>query len=271
MDNSNDVIKSYCSAFNLDVERVTVEYNNELQAFKKRKSHIGELSRLQERWNNSMYDSPDYGVYSDKYYFLDLLLCWKVYTSGYLSNLKNPRSLSTSKSVYSLFDSSGVAVDLGCGLGLSSNALTHMFRKVYGSNLPDCHQYEFCKIQSEENGWNLISNMGDIREPVEVVFGFEYFEHFQDPFAHTVEVLEKLQPRYLCTASAFTSEGIGHFEEYQKCEDISIQMQIGKVDTIKKFDGKKVQRELSRILKTHGYTKVMTKMWNDRPRLWVKK
>jgi hypothetical protein len=90
--------------------------------------------------------------------------------------------------------------------------------------------------------------------PADLVFASEYFEHFEEPIAHLVEVVELTRPRALLIANAFSAKSIGHFDEY--------------VVDGRRVSGDVVGRRFNDTLRRIGYSKIETRLWNNRPAYW---
>ena len=91
---------------------------------------------------------------------------------------------------------------------------------------------------------------------IDLVFASEYFEHIENAIDHLIQILTICQPKYLIIANAFNATSLGHFNFY-------------------KHDNQLVPKSKMNVLfastmKEHGYEKMKTKFWNDRPAYWKK-
>jgi SAM-dependent methyltransferase len=211
-----------------------------------------EMERL---WYASLEaGKPDFGVYDHPDYVADLFACWWIYSRGYL------RAISRNAGLKKLLEPAKVVVDLGCGLGLTTTNLARMFRPalVFGTNLPGTFQSRFANlVSSEEEHFEVVDGPKDVHCDADVVFASEYFEHFERPVEHLVDVLELLRPRFLIVANSFGTTSIGHFRQY----------------TVMPFllDGRKTSKAFNDELRRRGYEKIETGFWNNRPAVWRKK
>ena len=219
-------------------------------------SWLGDTA-LERRWYASVKrGDPDYGVYLDDEYLADCWAGWVNYSRDSLRKLTPANSLPPS-GVLGDLRAMGVStiMDLGCGMGLTTAALTELFpdAQVTGTNLPGCSQYLIAERLAAQYGFTMIPTAESAR-PVDLVLASEYFEHFEAPVVHLREVLTALRPRALVIANAFNVSSIGHFPAYL-------------VDG-RYHDGKATSRAFSAEMKRHGYLKVKTAIWNNRPSYW---
>ena len=218
---------------------------------------IIQLGSLEEHWYASVQSgSPDYAIYDTDEYLVELFACWRVYSRRYLRDLLATRALPTGCIYAQLLPVKSV-LDLGCGIGFSTAALTQLFPKaeVIGTNLPDTKQTAIAKTLGKRYGFDVF---GDVppHKFVDVVFASEYFEHFQQPIDHLTEVLDVLNPVGLLVANSFGGRAVGHFNRYE----VSGRW----------VDGKFAARLFNDELRSRGYVQVQSGFWNNRPSHWKK-
>jgi len=212
---------------------------------------------LQDRWYKSILSTPDYSVYSDQYYICDIWLCWKTYSRTALLALKNPKSLMT-MSVIDFLKTPSVILDLGCGFGYTTAGLKEFFpnSKVIGTNIKQSFQYRVAERIGIERGFTVTDDISSVGK-VDVIFASEYFEHIINPIEHLYNVLKNTNPKYLIIANGFSGTAIGHFNYYNHMNN--------------KYSNKQMSVMFNKSLKMLGYEKIKTKVWNNRPALWMKK
>jgi 2-polyprenyl-3-methyl-5-hydroxy-6-metoxy-1,4-benzoquinol methylase len=93
-------------------------------------------------------------------------------------------------------------------------------------------------------------DLGDI----DLVFASEYFEHFERPVEHLIEVVEKLNPKYILFANTFNSKSIGHFDIYKHLD--------------KDYSGPEMSKLFTKTLKSYKFKKVNTNCFNNRPNFY---
>lgn len=216
---------------------------------------IKPLLDLEDRWYNSLEeDNPDFSVYSDPNYFTEVWLCWVNYSRRYLKEITSERSYF-GKSIVSVMSDVNRVVDLGCGFGYTTVGLKEIFPKaeVYGTNVPDTPQYQMAQDLAKVYDLKIVDNAP--AQATDLLFASEYFEHFQRPVDHLLQVLDTCNPRYMLVANSFSGKAIGHFNYY-------------KVDGYP-LTGKETSRVFNRTLVNRGYVKVNTGCWNSRPNFWV--
>lgn len=227
-------------------------------SFDKRKE-LSRLQSLENRWYESLdKGSPDYSVYTDKYYFTDLWCCWVIYSRRYLRDILRPNSLSDSESIMNLISSSRSILDLGCGLGYTTASLRQIFNDshIYATNLRGTYQYYFCEHMSKEYNFKMRGFIFEVDYPIDLIFSSEYFEHIEAPFAHLQEIIDRFNPKYFLIANAFNTCSIGHFNFYKN----------GSVLVPKE----KASKLFNKVMTRNNYRKVKTKLWNDRPSVYIK-
>jgi SAM-dependent methyltransferase len=215
----------------------------------------GRAGDLERRWYASLESgAPDYSVYSDPFYLVDIWLCWTLYSRKGLLDLANPKSLET-RSVIDYFGAVGAVLDLGCGFGYTTAGLKELFPKaqVTGTNLRDSFQFAIAAQLGLEFHFSLVERYE--RGPViDVLVASEYFEHFSNPIEHAYEVLKIARPRHLVIANGFNGRAIGHFDAYTHRGTA--------------YPAARMSKMFSEALRVLGYHKVKTKIWNNRPAIW---
>ena len=103
----------------------------------------------------------------------------------------------------------------------------------------------------------MVGDVADL-EGVEadLIFASEYFEHVSDPINHLNHIINNVKPRSFIIANAFGSKSIGHFDEYEANGD--------------KVSNKAIGRLFNKSLREAGYQMMKTKLWNNRPSIWVR-
>lgn len=211
-------------------------------------------NELEKRWYESIRNgTPDYNVYDDEIYISDIWACWVLYSRKYLREVRKPKN-----GIITLSDKIKKVVDVGCGFGYTTLALKQMFRnaEVIGTNIEYTTQIKVGQELGASNQFDVISDYSSIGKNVDLVFASEYFEHFEKPIEHLLDVIECTETRAFLFANSFGTKSVGHFNEY-------------KIDN-KMIDGKKVSRIFHERLKKLGYVRVPTNMWNNKPDFWVK-
>lgn len=204
---------------------------------------------LERRWYESLADGrPDYTVYVDPAYVGTLWACWNIYSRKYLASLATLRDDGTLTDVR-------LIADLGCGLGLTTAELKRMWpdATVIGTNVPG-PQFDAAVARGRREGFEVTPGLDRRSGIVDLVFASEYLEHFVMPVDHLASLISVAQPRYLVLASAFGSPAIGHFPTY----DVGGRMLAGRA----------VGRAVGSLLRKHGYERVETGFWNNRPTVW---
>jgi hypothetical protein len=211
---------------------------------------------LLNRWYASLPDNPDYLVYSDPYYIIDLWICWKKYSRQTIMTLHRKPNGTSAADTFGKVDK---IVDLGCGVGFTTSLLKSYWpdAEIVGTNIPDTFQHRIASILGEKYGFTMVNTLEEVGGDNDIVFASEYFEHFEDPITHLKEVVEALHPRYLITANAFNPDAIGHFDEYQ----------VG----IMTYPDKDMSKIFTNTMRSLGYERHSMKMFNDRPIIWVRK
>lgn len=212
--------------------------------------------RLERRWYDALSAGPpDWDVYATDYYLAELWACWVVYSRNYLRGLTRPAQVG-SRSFCEHAAPVRRVLDLGCGVGLTTAALTQVFpdAQVVGTNLDGTRQIELARKLAERYGFRIDTEPSG---PVDLVFASEYFEHFPSPVRHLQDVLRAASPRAMLIANSFGTRAIGHFPRY------FVRGQWK--------DGTATKREFAAELRASGYVKVRTSFWNNRPTYWRRK
>ena len=214
------------------------------------------LAELQRTWYKTLRaGNPDYSVYDAHAYIAEAYVCWFEYSRKYLNQIQKPSSLPP----YGVADQSRTArviVDLGNGLGFTTAALTQIFptADVYGTNVTHSLQYRVAAHLATEYRFRMAADAATINRTADLVFASEYFEHFHDPITHLHEIINALQPRRLLLANTFANDGIGHFDHYQMHGET--------------IHGRKAGRFFNNELRSLGYHKIKTTLWNNKPNYW---
>lgn len=255
---------SLCKSLNFEFdenefENIVVNTLKYLNGDKEKRNELRHMQILENKWYDSLKEGkPDFSVYDDVYYLADTWVCWKKYSREYIKSIVSDKSMASKsttgfynlKSIKDYMHDVNIIADLGCGIGYTSAALKQIFDcNVYATNIKDTKQYKIC--ENLDAGFNLIENISDIKTAVDMVFASEYFEHFEYPIKHLLEILETLKPRYFLFANTFNAKSIGHFDVYEN-----------------KYTGAETSRIFSNTLKNIGYKKVNTNCYNNRPNFY---
>jgi len=218
---------------------------------------LREMKLLEARWYKALETgTPDYGVYESPFYFVDIWVCWVIYSRKYLQMIQSPKSMS-GKSIVQDMGNVRTVIDLGCGFGYTCAAWKSIYpnAQVIGTNLSGTPQYKMCFELSRQYNFTVSSSYDHIK--ADVVFASEYFEHILDPIAHLTDIIKKCNPQHFLIASTFNSPSIGHFKNY---------LYKGKL-----YTGSRMSRMFNDALRFYGYEKMKTTCWNNRPTYWKKK
>ena len=117
---------------------------------------------LTDRWYESLKDQPDYLVYNHALYFSELWICWIRYSRKYLKVIQKADSLFDKSIVDDMRDCKSV-LDLGCGAGLTTHALTEIFpnAKVTGTNLKGTPQFTMAAVRGLAKGFIIQEELPD--------------------------------------------------------------------------------------------------------------
>ena len=198
-----------------------------------------------------------YDVYNDDYYFTDLWNCYQLYSRRYLRSFYKT-SIDSNHSIMSLTKDANTVVDIGCGIGYTTSALTEMYpnAKVYGVNLKNTKQWTFCESMSKKYNFNMIESVDQIGDNVDVAFASEFFEHILDPLEYVTNVVKQIAPKYFIIANAFNTRSIGHFNTYH----------IDGGNT--KIGSDLIGRRFNKTLVSLNYKKLKTTLYNNKPNVW---
>jgi hypothetical protein len=213
---------------------------------------------LEKKWYKSLGKNkePDYSVYADNYYLSELFACWIIYSRQYLLNMASEKSLPAKGGIFKDIGRINNVVDLGCGIGFTTAALSEMFpnANIIGTNIKGIPQTKIALTLSQQYNFGISYNVDNIDAPIDILFASEYFEHIQNPIDHLFRVITRLNPRVVLIANSFSANAIGHFNEYCVAGEW--------------VDNKRMGRIFNSEMRLHGYEKVKTKLWNDRPSYW---
>ncbi len=253
-DETLDALLDRCASF-ADLDRETISHETLLAVKARDHQASPALKALETRWYNSL-PKPDYGVYGADNYIADLWGCWIIYSRKYLRNIQGANSLTKGHSVLSHLDDSRLILDLGCGFGHTAAAWRELIptAKVIGTNVSNTLQFRVAEVMGTQYGFDMKSEAPKCE--ADLIFASEYFEHFERPIEHLIEVVETTSPRKFLTANAFGQRAIGHFINYK----------VGS----RTVHGKQMGRVFTAAMGKLGYRRVKTKMWNQRPALWAR-
>lgn len=222
-------------------------------------NQAGELKNIERQWYNALDSgTPDYSVYDSDLYLAEVWMCWFMYPKKYLREMQKPRSLPPNGLLKSLSQVRTI-VDLGNGLGVTSAALKSLFpnARVIGTNVAGSSQMRVGNLLAQIFDFEMVDDINAIKGPVDLVFASEYFEHFDTPLAHLSAIIREIQPHRWLIANTFGGDSIGHFDDYH----VNSEM----------IHGSKMGRVWGDAMRGHGYEKVQTGMWNNRPSYFVEK
>jgi Methyltransferase domain len=255
--NSLDEYLKLCAQFaNIDIDTARRETLAAIKRHDKKQFDpldTVQMTSLETKWYRSLENAPDYSVYADPYYFCETWLCWIKYSKRYLKDIQSTRSMFGKSIVESMIGIDTV-LDLGCGAGYTTMELTKIFSKakVYGTNFEGSSQYAMSSHIGNTQGFEMQGSHKDIK--ADLIFASEYFEHFERPIEHLVQVIEHCNPKYMLIANTFTSMAIGHFNTYKYLTET--------------YSGKDMSLLFKNTMRKHGYEKVKTACWNNRPAYW---
>lgn len=251
---------SICKTLNMDFdvpkfESIALNTIKYINGDKGKRDELRYMQELENRWYKSIEDGlPDYSIYDDVYYLADTWVCWKLYSREYIKSIISNKSLATKstngfynmKSIKDEIGQINKIADLGCGIGYSTATLKQEFNcEVFGTNLKNTNQYKICEKISEINNFNLVENLEDVGL-ADMVFASEYFEHFERPIEHLIDVITKLKPKHILFANTFNAKSVGHFDCYKHNDEIYNGRQISKlfVKTLNQYGFLKSKNEL---------------------------
>ncbi len=260
-DSLNAFLQAYNAIHSIDINEMKGVIKDSISYHRgEKESNAIQLKRLEDAWYSALKEGrADYSIYNDKYYFIDLWVCWILYSRGYLRSLIRKGSLDGHASIYEMLKDTVTVLDLGCGLGHTTASLKQIFREatVYGTNIKDTKQYVFCRIMGKKYKFNILPDVKHIKHTIDLVFASEYFEHIHTAIDHLKEIISRLHPKYFYMSNSFSISGLGHFEEYKYKDGLIMSY----------CKQKEMARKFNKILMYNGYKRVKTKLWN-RPVLW---
>ncbi len=239
----------FCKKFiDFDVEEASSIATNTIKYYKGSKSNRDLLrygQEIENKWYQSLEEgTPDYDLYNDNYFVIEIWSCWVVYSRRYIKLLKG-LELPKINSV----------IDLGNGIGYTTGALKQVFKDadVYGTNMEGTLQFDIASKLGED--WNF-KMLPEPNIQSDLIFASEYFEHIEEPIKHLQNVLDVCKPKALVIANSFGSKSMGHFDEY--------------IYNGEKIQNKKIGRLFNKTLRNNNYKQLKTGFWNNRPTVWVK-
>lgn len=239
--------ENYAKLFGLDQSKVVAEI--------KANAVFKPLTELwyQHLDNNDINSA--YSVYDAENYYVDIIHCFLGYSRRYLRDLYKPK-MPNGESFVDMTKNAKCVVDIGCGVSYSTAALKYMYpdADVYGINLKDTKQWKFCEDMGRKHNFSMIEHVKELPTEIDVLFASEYFEHILDPITHIQELCDISKPKYLVIANAFNTWSIGHFSTYNVKNDLIPQ--------------EKASKMFNDELRTLGYTKLKTSLFNNKPNIW---
>ena len=216
-----------------------------------------ELHKVYDAWKKSVsLGKPDFSLYGSDVYMNEAFNCWRLYSRRYLLLLKK----YLTRPDCAIHNDVKTVLDLGCGCGYTTVGLSSIFPNahIYGTNLSGTLQYKIaedvckpfanCTICDE-------SHNADLPESPDLVFASEFFEHLDRPLVLLDTIIKNYRPKYIVFANTFTQMSLGHFEQYYDGNDV--------------LEGKEMSRRFGERLRHHGYVKIETKFFNNRPYIYV--
>lgn len=205
-----------------------------------------ETNALAQRWYASVEaGSPDYTIYDGPEYVGAAWASWFVYSR------KTLRFVRSVWRQHPEWTQPGLVVDLGCGVGLTTAALTQIFphAQVIGTQRSGL-QAVVARRYAARFGFEVHD---DPPPSPDVLCGFEYFEHFQRPLEELRRAVA-CRPKMLVMANSFGVDSPGHFRTYLDGDTPVRPSQVAKL-----FDA---------ALRRAGYELLPDKCWNSRPQFW---
>ena len=253
-----DFLNQYSESFDIDIEKAEDLIKSAILYYNGKERVLPKYqAKLESNWYSALKKYKiNYSVYSDKYYFTDLWACWIIYSRQYIRSIITPNSLCKNKTIFDELKNIKSVLDIGCGIGYTTTALTEIFSnsKVYGLNLKDTEQYIFDEIMAKKFGFTMVSDITEIKHSIDLFVAFEYFEHIQDPINHLENIVKTISPKYFYIASSFNTRSVGHFKDYKYLDLFCPQSKISRI--------------FNNTLRSLGYKKIKTKLWNNKPSLW---
>jgi hypothetical protein len=265
-DDLREILEILREEVDFDIESIFEETVNDIAFIAGKEDKRKLVKDLESRWYSSLESGePDSEVYYSIDYLPNLWSCWAIYLRNYLRSLKSPKGIpadlfNESRSVLKEIGSVKKVVDLGNGIGYSTALIKELFpgAHVFATNFEGSPQFKIGEAIAETYRFTLLPEEESKKiGKAEVVFALDYFEHFKVPIDELDEVIETFSPDYLITANAFGTRSIGHFETYRYGSEI--------------LTGSKISRKFNDRLRSLGYEKLETRIWNDRPSVWKRK
>lgn len=216
------------------------------------------LKDVYDEWELSVKENePAFELYGHDLYMNEAFNCWKLYSRRYLLLLK--KYLARPDCAIQMDDVKTV-LDLGCGCGYTTAGLSSIFpdATVIGTNLAGTLQYRIAEDVCRDFPNCIIcdeSHNANLHKAPDLVFASEFFEHLTEPLELLDAIITKYQPKYFVFANTFTKMSLGHFEKYWADG--------------RSLDGKRMSREFLKRLRSHGYVKVPTQFFNNRPSIYM--
>ena len=257
-----EFLNDYNKEFGIDIELSNKMIKDNFKYYKKH--DIESISsELEKKWYKSLeIDLPDYSVYQDKNYYVDIWCCFVMYSRTYIKHLTTKGTMKhryeLEESIAEIIDRVSTSViDMGCGLGYSTAGLKEVFanQKVYGYNIKDSDQFRFNQLVSKQYNFDMVGDYTTIGN-IDTIFASEYFEHFERPIEHLQDIVKHLNPKYLIIANSFNTKSIGHFHKYKHNEEV--------------IDETKISKRWNNELVKLGYTKLHPTIFNHNPSLFVR-
>lgn len=232
-----------------------VDREKALEIVKKYPDGSEHYNELIDQWYESLEKGkPNYEIYDDKYYFIEVYYCWFKYSRKYLESIQKNTEL------FELLTTNiRTIIDLGNGIGYSTVKLQEMFPKcsVYGTNIKNSDQWRFNQKLTENTPIKIIEDINELKEnKIDLVFASEFFEHLERPIEYLRVLIDRLEPKVLIIANSFNTVSIGHFLKYTDGGIV--------------YPREKISKKFNDTLKELGYIKVNTGFWNNRPNIWIK-
>lgn len=222
------------------------------------------VKSLEDQWYASIdRGAPDWTIYNGDQYLAEVWFCWATYSRKYLKMIADTIAVN-GRTIKEDIGKISAVVDLGCGAGYTSAALSRMFprAKVFGTNLRGTKQWKIASMLGSTYGFNLIDDVTDMQtSSIDLIFASEYFEHFEKPIEHLKHIL-KSNPKRFLIANTFGSPSIGHFKTYSVMSSGFLRMQYS-------VSGTAASKLFNCHLKSCGYKNRKTKLWNNRPAYWT--
>jgi SAM-dependent methyltransferase len=253
-----------CSAFQpIDIDeaqRLTLTAMRYYKGDLKLRDILVTGQELEKNWYASLEKGkPDYSVYGHDFFIGEIWTCWIIYSRKYLLALKSNKVLGNDKSIVEVISPKiATAVDLGCGFGYTTAGLKELFpaATVYGTNLPDTLQFKVATAIGVQRSFTIVPDISHIKTNIDLVFASEYFEHIQRPVEHLLKIIHHGKPRVFILANSFGSRSVGHFTNFLHGNAT--------------ISNKLVGRLFNKTLRENGFKAVRTKLWNNRPSIWLR-